>query len=419
MAQQDSRTRTTGHVKLIARKSGPKFYAKFRANGQHPTRLIGPAWLKRGRPPEGHFTRAMAEVELHRIMDEAGSAARTASGRTFQQACDEWLRYLEQEKQVAERTLGTNQNAVSARLVPFFGADTPLMDITTESIDAHRAHALTIGGARARPLKPTTVQRDLTNLSGILARAFRKGSITTNPYIDAEKVKYVPSGDFNVLSVTELEAVAAAASADAYAALFRVAGFTGLRFGELRSLRWRDCEFLNGSLRVRLNLPVHATTEKVPKGKRVRSLPLWDQAALALDSLSRRGHLTRPDDLVFVGATGGHLDYEAVKDEFYAALALAELAHLRAQREPITFHDLRHTYGTLAVQVYPVTDVQIYMGHEKIETTMRYVHHVPKVDAAAKGSAFIAAQLESVPPLCPEPVRSDPTERNSAQLSAA
>jgi hypothetical protein len=37
------------------------------------------------------------------------------------------------------------------------------------------------------------------------------------------------------------------------------------------------------------------------------------------------------------------------------------------------------------------------MGHEKIETTMRYVHHVPKVDAAAKGSAFIAAQMESVP----------------------
>jgi integrase len=123
---------------------------------------------------------------------------------------------------------------------------------------------------------------------------------------------------------------------------------------------------------------------------------------------------------VFVGATGGHLDYEAVKDEFYAALGRAELGHLREQREPITFHDLRHTYGTLAVQVYPVTDVQIYMGHEKIETTMRYVHHVPKVDAAAKGSAFIAAQMEeSVSPLCPEPLHSEPSEANSAQLNAA
>ena len=59
------------------------------------------------------------------------------------------------------------------------------------------------------------------------------------------------------------------------------------------------------------------------------------------------------------------------------------------------------------------------MGHEKIETTMRYVHHVPKVDAAAKGSAFIAAQMESVSPLCPEPLHSDTTEANSAQLNVA
>ena len=121
----------------------------------------------------------------------------------------------------------------------------------------------------------------------------------------------------------------------------------------------------------------------------------------------------------FVGPSGGHLDYRTVKDEFYATLQRAGLGHLRAQREPFTFHDLRHSFGTLAVQVYPVTDVQVYMGHEKIETTMRYVHFVPKVDAAAKGSAFIAAQIENVSPLCPEPTPSDTTERNSQQLSAA
>jgi hypothetical protein len=46
-------------------------------------------------------------------------------------------------------------------------------------------------------------------------------------------------------------------------------------------------------------------------------------------------------------------------------------------------------------------------------------HHVPKVDAAAKGSAFIAAQMETVPPPCPEPAHSGHTERNSAQLKAA
>jgi hypothetical protein len=63
--------------------------------------------------------------------------------------------------------------------------------------------------------------------------------------------------------------------------------------------------------------------------------------------------------------------------------------------------------------------VQIYMCHERIQTTMRYVHHVPKTDAAAKGTAFIEAQMQTVPPPCPEPLHSDVTERNSEQLKPA
>ena len=43
---------------------------------------------------------------------------------------------------------------------------------------------------------------------------------------------------------------------------------------------------------------------------------------------------------------------------------------------------------------------------------MRYVRYVPKLDAAAKGTAFIDAQLDSVPPPCPEPAQSGHTQRN-------
>jgi integrase len=53
------------------------------------------------------------------------------------------------------------------------------------------------------------------------------------------------------------------------------------------------------------------------------------------------------------------------------------------------FHDLRHSFGTLAVQVFPLSDVKAYMGHADIATTMIYVHHVPQHDAAAKLSAAV------------------------------
>jgi integrase len=112
------------------------------------------------------------------------------------------------------------------------------------------------------------------------------------------------------------------------------------------------------------------------------------------------------------------LDDGDVREAFYRALTAAGLGHLRELDEPIVFHDLRHTFGTLAVQVWPVTDVQAYMGHADIKTTMRYVHHVPKHDAAERFSRFVDGQL-GVSPLCPEPTASNATERNSAQLAAA
>jgi integrase len=71
-----------------------------------------------------------------------------------------------------------------------------------------------------------------------------------------------------------------------------------------------------------------------------------------------------------------------MRRRFYGALTAAGLPHIR-------FHDLRHTFGTLAVQAFPLTDVKAYMGHADIQTTMIYVHHVPQNDAADKLSRLL------------------------------
>lgn len=101
----------------------------------------------------------------------------------------------------------------------------------------------------------------------------------------------------------------------------------------------------------------------MPKSGKVRSVPLIDQAARALDGLSRRGHLTTADDLVFVNTAGGVMDDSKLRRRYYRALERAGLLRL-------TFHSLRHTFGTLAVQAFPLTDVKAYMGHADIQTTM-------------------------------------------------
>jgi integrase len=58
------------------------------------------------------------------------------------------------------------------------------------------------------------------------------------------------------------------------------------------------------------------------------------------------------------------------------------------------FHDLRHSFGTLAVRSAPVTDVQHWMGHADLATTMRYVHYVPQHGNAARLTAAFTADSD-------------------------
>jgi integrase len=86
---------------------------------------------------------------------------------------------------------------------------------------------------------------------------------------------------------------------------------------------------------------------------------------------------------VFAGVLGSHLDGSALRKRFYTALGRAGLAAMRAKPD---------TFGTLAVQAFPLSDVKAYMGHADVQTTMIYVHHVPRHDAAAKLSAIVGQE---------------------------
>lgn len=120
-----------------------------------------------------------------------------------------------------------------------------------------------------------------------------------------------------------------------------------------------------------------------------------DQVLRALDGLSRREDFTDPGDPVFPNEVGNFLDDSRLRQRYYKALERAGLQRVR-------FHDLRHTFGTLAVQAFPLSDVKAYMGHADIQTTMIYVHHVPQHDAAdrlsrvvADSGDFVEAEVES------------------------
>ena len=366
--------RVTGSLITIERKSGPVLYIKARDRaGRQIKRRLG---------PEADWSKRKRQTALREFLVDLG---RTPDGPedeiTIGDAARAWLAYVEHERARAPSTVRDYRNTVNGSILQHFGKHKPLTSIERDDIDDFRLALLERVSRR-------TAQKTLVLLHGMLKYAKRRRWIIENPAEDAERVTFKRRTEFAVLSPAEVHAVARHAAAEGEAAVITVAAFTGLRQGELRSLRFRDVDFMNRLIHVRRS--VSAGKEDTPKSGKARSVPLIDQAAVALDGLARRPHFTGPDDFVFASARGTMQDEKAMRDGLYDAMKKAEISRDRGTGKPFVFHDLRHTFGTLAVQAFPLSDVKVYMGHADIQTTMLYVHHVPQHDAADRLGTLIA-----------------------------
>ena len=159
------------------------------------------------------------------------------------------------------------------------------------------------------------------------------------------------------------------------AALFIVAACTGMRLGELCALRWADIDLKGGFIVV--SRAMSAGEELSTKSRRLRPIPLADQAAVELRRLALRERFTGRKDFVFCRPDGGSLDRTAIRKRFIRA---QEQAGVRVRR----FHDLRHTFGSLAIRQFDLVAIKSMMGHSKLSTTERYLHSKPRPDDAAK-----------------------------------
>lgn len=359
--------RVTGHVSLKRRKTGTSWYMKWREpDGRQVQRRIGPAWEKGGRPPAGHFTRRMAEEALEaKLTDVRRGAVESPSGATFADAAAEFLRFAANVQKVDPSTVKDYRGVVNGYLLDEFGPRA-LESITPDDVDAYKERLIAEGRLSAR-----VIVRHLTVLHGVFKRAKRKWKLAENPAAAdvVERPRLTYTGEFDTFDRDEVERLAAAAADRRDAALYVTAAYTGLRQGELLALRWRDVDLVAGLVHVRRNFTDRR--EKVPKGRKVRAVPLMARVADELARLKDRDHFAEEGDLVFGSDVGDHLDAWALRRRFYKALETAELRRIR-------FHDLRHHFGSLAITVLDPFAVQSYMGHQHYSTTQRYLHHKPR-----------------------------------------
>jgi integrase len=156
-----------------------------------------------------------------------------------------------------------------------------------------------------------------------------------------------------------------------YRALVLVAGYTGLRFGELAALRIERLNLLRGSVDVRESLSeVRGQLHTLPTktGER-RTVPLPRFLRAALDA-----HIARfpsADSYVFTSPDGKVLRRNFYTRHFKPALA-------RAGLDPaVRFHDLRHSAASIAIATGAnVKQVQQMLGHSSATVTLDTYSHV-------------------------------------------
>jgi integrase len=381
----------SGHVFRVDRTRGSSWYAKYRLpNGRQVQRRLGPAWTERGRPPAGYFTKRTAENWLRDTLDAARRGTlpgAVATGATFADAAAEWLRYVEADRDCKPSTLRDYRSVVESKLLPEF-EKIRLEDISPQMIERWRAN---MGADSPKPLTNRTRNKAVTILGGIMERARKVYGLPSNPVRDVEKLRErYDATNFNFYSPEEVHALVRAAASEQDAAIFLTAAFTGLRRGELVALRWRDVDFERSSIRVAGSYANGALT--TPKSGHGRVVPMVPEVASALARLSQREEGTGDDDLVFPGEFSTYLDASALRRRFVAAQERAGLRQIR-------FHDLRHTFGTLAVSgADSIVELQNWLGHAEVRTTMRYTHYREQVDAAARlAEAFAVASPDPAP----------------------
>ena len=328
-------------------------------------------------------TQAEVKEKLKKALVEAGQIDFTKSGKyTVGTWMDEWFEIVAKIK-VRPSSHQTYRGYIDNHIKPNIG-NIPLEKLTTMDLQKLYRTLLTRGRverieAENQPsgLSAKTVRNINQVISSALDLAVAQKIIPSNP-TDACELPKVEHREMQTIPEEQLQAFLAEARATGVYEMYYIELATGLRRGELLGLKWQDIDWKNGIIKVRRQIArMDGQIVEAPlKTKNsYRTVTISPQSIEVLKQQRAKTH----DQYVFPSPNGGPISPDSVNNMLKRVLARAGIPKVR-------FHDLRHTFATIALQNgVDIKTVSGMLGHFSAGFTLDTYAHV--TTAAQKEAA--------------------------------
>lgn len=279
----------------------------------------------------------------------------------YQQAVKSFMRHLETEKLRSQET-------VRAYRADLFDFQVYLEEATGQKVlkRVDRIDSFHVRGFVANRygrIKKESIGRKLAAIRTFFKFLVREGVVQTNPAAGIKAPK--PSRPLpRALSVDEVDRFFGRNDdmMKRDRAIFELLYSSGLRVGELTSLRVQDLDLNNGWVRV------------MGKGNKERYVPVGSKAKEALEAylpvrllLEAQSKTLRSDGALFLNGRGGRLSSRSIRRILKHYLDNAGLAR---DASP---HAFRHSFATHMLQGgADLRSIQELLGHAGLSTTQRY-----------------------------------------------
>ena len=272
-------------------------------------------------------------------------------GRAKTYTVGSWLEvWMENYAKIKLRpsTYKTHQGFLKNHIQPNIG-NIPLSELTSLDLQKFYKHLLEGGRvdrieAKNKPkgLSPKTVRNIHQMIGSAYNLAMEQKLVSKNPTQGCALPK-VEHREMKTLTSEQLGAFFHEARESGVYELYYLDLATGLRRGELLGLKWSDVDFQRGTLKIQraISRQNGKVVEAPLKTKNAyRTLPL---SADAISVLEQQKNKSGKSEWVFPSPTGKPMSPDSVLHMLQRVLKRAGLPRIR-------FHDLRHTFATMALQ---------------------------------------------------------------------